>query len=342
MSKKPKPLHDGAKIYDTPKYIAGSSDGAAPYHRGLLYAGYDGGYGNAVSVSVNGSSPYTAYWERQLFREIRGLIPISVPLEWDYDYFLFALYRCGFVAILKDAQITDSTGKIIGRQTIPQHGNIAGRGLYYQPTRITVANPLIKSKSWIIGKDCAVIKLNPDFSGAWDLIHHYADEMGIITQSLRMAIVNSRFAKGFAANGKAGAESLRTMLDAIDNGCPAVCLRQDAFPTGQDGKPVLPWVELDNRAGENYIIDKLLRDLEAEYNAFRRAVGIPVLSDKKERLIQAETDVINAAAGCALETWCDTLLRSLEVAKRIIPGLDITIQRPDWMTPTEGGTADGA
>lgn len=317
-------LHDGSKIYDTPKY---RSDGVLV--SGAI-EGYNGGFSsNYPSIAVGSTLAHTRLWERRLYKELINLLEFTIPIEWDKDFVLWTLFRNGFFAILKDCKVKDETGKTLYTANIPQPCGIAGKNVYYQPTRVTVANPRIERKEWKIGKDCAVIKLTPDWCGVWDTVHYYAEILAALSQSLKMAIANTRMADGFAVESKAAADTVKAFNESVDKGISNIVLLADSTKD-KDGKLIPPWAEFHTNVGHNYIVDKLLKDIEATLNEYRRCIGIPVLSDKKERQITSEVSTVIGTALTQIDVYFDCLTRSIEDAKRVFPDLAFNVKKPDF------------
>lgn len=319
-----KTLHDGSKIYDTPKYNAD----------GCLVAGaiqgYNGGFAsNYPSVAVGSNLAHTRMWERRLFKELLSVLNFEIPPEWDRDFVLWTLFRNGYFAILKDCKVKGENGKTLYTANIAQPCGIAGRNVYYQPTRVIVANPRIDSKTWTIGKDCAIIKLTPDWQGVWDIVHYYAEILAGLSQSLKMAIANTRMADGFAVESKAAADTVKAFNDSVDKGISNIIVLADTAKD-KDGKLVPPWAEFHTNVGHNYIIDKLLADTESTLNEFRRCIGVPILSDKKERQITIEVNTIVGTALTQIDVYYDCLSRSIEEAKKLFPGLGFSVSKPNY------------
>ena len=97
------------------------------------------------------------FFKRYLLQEAMAPFTFTLPSNWYKNYFLYVLYVIGCVGVID----TDKYG------IIPQHGVPSGFNEQYQPFRFMIANPLIKTdpEGYIINEECAVIKLQPDYSG---------------------------------------------------------------------------------------------------------------------------------------------------------------------------------
>ena len=90
------------------------------------------------------------------------------------DYFTYTLFITGFISVVE----TDRFG------IIPQHCSLWGYDVFYRPTNCIVNNPLIRQiLEPRIGVNCSLIKMQPDYCGAWDLISYYADMMALCSET---------------------------------------------------------------------------------------------------------------------------------------------------------------
>ena len=136
-------------------------------------------YRNAVISSVEPSTVHardtviTWYWRRWLLQKAMSLFNWKLPDNWDKDYFLYTLYCWGYVAIVK----TDKYG------VIPQSCTLGGLNVFYRPTWALISNPLLKGiLRPVIGEQCTLFKLRPDYAGIMDVTNHYAE----LTEHLRV------------------------------------------------------------------------------------------------------------------------------------------------------------
>ena len=154
-----------------------------------------------------------AFFRRYLLQKVISVYEFKgIPETWSIDYFLYTLFVLGFVAVIN----TDKFG------VIPQHCSLFGYDVFYRPTNVNVANPLLKGNiTPRIGTECALIRLMPDYGSCWDIISYYADLLALCTESLGANLVNSKLAYVFACDNKAVAESFKKMYDQINEGNPA-------------------------------------------------------------------------------------------------------------------------
>ena len=289
----------------------------------ILTAGVPPAYYNYANAATAITDPSTmhvkdtavaAYYRRYLLKRIFSVFDWTLPEEWDKDYFLYSLYCSGFVAVLKSAQFG----------TICQHCTLSGYNVYYRPTTALIANPLFKTPVELaINKDCALIKLQPDYSGVLDIVDYYACKLALISQALNMNLVNSKLAYALVARDKASAESLKRIFDTVQSGNPAVAF--DSKLMTAEGNPT--WREYSNNLKSNYIASDLLADMRAILNDFDSMVGIPnANTSKRERLISDEVNANNAETATLCEVWLDTLKKGVETANKMF-NLNISV---DW------------
>ena len=117
------------------------------------------------------NSYIVSYFARYLFNKLISVFDFkNLPETWDRDYFIYNLYKSGFVTVFN----TDRFG------IIPQACSLSGINVFYRPTYCIVSNPLIRNVSKIdIGKDCELIRITPDYRGLLDIVSLYADMMGL-------------------------------------------------------------------------------------------------------------------------------------------------------------------
>lgn len=253
------------------------------------------------------------YFQRYLIQKIMAVFEFKgIPKNWDKSYFMYSLFIFGFVAVVK----TDRYG------VIPQHCSLSGYNIYYRPTNAVIANPLLRGiMKPRIGSECALIKMQPDYGGAWDIVAYYADLMALATESLGTNLVNSKLAYVFGAENKSMAESFKKLYDTVASGEPAVFVDKQLFD--EEGNP--RWFTFDQNLKQNYIANDILQDLAKIDSRFNTDIGIPNVNIAKESGVgrsEIEANNIDTKAKCSI--WLETIREGLEEVKNIF-GLDITV-----------------
>lgn len=282
---------------------------------------------NEINMAVGSYSPNMvkyannrtfAFWQRSLFQRACSVLKFELPEEWKgstEDFFKYCLYVYGFVVISED----------------PLHGRyfqpctLSGFGFYYQPTNALIANPTIESRNLVIGRDCELLKLTPDYYGVFDIINYYAEKLATLDNAINMSIINSKFAFALFAKNKAAALAFEKLMDKINRGEPAVIL--DKLPNDPTSKDE-PYQFIDfGNLREKYITNDLLMDLQTILNDFDTEIGIPVLPyQKKERMVtsEAESKIIDATSRSIV--WFETLKSSIDNIKKLYPDIVLDVQ----------------
>ena len=246
-----------------------------------------------------------AYYQKYLLQKLISVFDWKLPETWARNYFLYTLYCWGFLGILE----TDDFG------VIPQQCAIFGYNVFYQPTRITVANPSITGiVERTIDEDCVLLKLQPDYGSAIDIVNYFAEQMTLTSEAASVNIINSKLSYVFGAENKAAAESFKKLYDNIAAGEPATFIDKTLFR--EDGKP--NWMMFSQNLKENYIAGDLLQDLQKWEYRFDTIVGIPNSNtEKRERLIVDEVNANNQEVRAVSEIWLEELKFGLEKARNM-------------------------
>lgn len=254
-----------------------------------------------------------AFFRRYLLQKVISVYEFKgIPETWSIDYFLYTLFVMGFVAVIN----TDKFG------VIPQHCSLFGYDVFYRPTNVNVANPLLKGNiTPRIGTECALIRLMPDYGSCWDIISYYADLLALCTESLGANLVNSKLAYVFACDNKSIAESFKKMYDQINEGNPAVFADKKLF--SEDGSPM--WDSFQNNLKQNYIAKDILEDMTKIDARFCTEIGIPNVNMAKESGVtdnEVEANNIDTRSKAAL--WLETIRTGLDQANEMFD-LNITV-----------------
>ena len=217
-------------------------------------------YNNAYNGQINPSTVHVTntglqwYFKRYLLQKAMAVFEWTLPESWNRDYFLYVLYCWGFIGVVN----TDKFGVIC------QGAALKGYGVYYQPTHLVIANPLLTGiLEPEIGTQAALIKLQPDYRGVMDRINFYADMLALSAETAGVDLVNSRLAYVFGAQNKQQAESFKKMFDGIAAGQPAQFVDKSLF--NEDGTP--NWLLFNQNIKNTYIAGDILG------NVHNRACG---------------------------------------------------------------------
>lgn len=241
------------------------------------------------------------YYIRYLIQKIISVFEFKgIPENWALNYMQYCLICFGRVAILD----TPEYG------VIPQECGLGGFDVFYQPAWATIANPLLKGlERPRIGEGCEIIKLQPDYGGAMDLISTYADLMALCLETAGVNLLNSKLSYVFAAGSKTQAEAFKKMYDKIASGEPAVFVDKSLF--NEDG--TRNWDVFFQNMKQNYVASDILNDMKTLEDQFNTAIGIPnANTQKRERLITDEVNANNADTESKVLLWLDTMKRDMQ------------------------------
>lgn len=272
-------------------------------------------YNSRVSPSTVHAKNTALSWffYRYLMQKIFSVYEFDLPDEWDRDYFLYTIFTIGFGGVLA----TDKYG------TIFQHGTLSGYNIYYRPTTFLVSNPALKQQyRLLIGEQTELIKLTPDYMGAFDIVQMYGDMMAVTMESFGVNAINSKFAFVFMADNKTMAESMKKLYDQVASGEPAAFADKKLFD--QDGNP--KWNLFLNNLKQNYIGLELLESLTTIEDKFSTMVGIDNANvNKRERMLVDEVNANNQNTKALAQVWLECLKESFDKVNDMF-GLDLSVR----------------
>lgn len=270
------------------------------------------------------------YYQRYLLQKAMSVFEWDLPENWTKyrgkDYFLYCLYCFGFVAVVN----TDKFG------VIPQGCTLGGYGVFYEPKWAVIANPLLRGVLRPkIGKECELIKLQPDYGGIMDIVYQYAEQMALASQAVSVNLINSKFAFLFGADNNASAQSIKKMYEEITSGQPAVVA--DKKLLRNDGTPA--WQLFVQNLKQQYIASDILSDMKKIEAEFDTRIGIPnANTDKRERLITDEVNSNNAGTNALASQWKTSLDDSIERVNKLF-GDSCKPLAVRWRKLEEGGVS---
>lgn len=262
----------------------------------------------------------TAYFWRCLYHRLMSVITFKLPREWNYNYFKNVLFGLGFIAVIDSPEYG----------IIPQICTVSGYGLYLQPTKVIVAQPLVRFEGRR-GENCEIIRLTPDWRGVLDIVDHYAYELATAYTSVNVSLINSRAGLLAYGKNKNAIETIKVIAEKLSAGEPLVVADKALKSDDINGEEPIFTMAFD--PARNYITDKLLDNMATILNEFDREIGVPIVDDKKERRIEAEVNAMTSDAGCRLDVWKESLTESIKDVKRVFPTLEISFD-------VKGGASD--
>ena len=267
--------------------------------------------------TVNIDSKAFRFWLRALYQRASSVFKWTVPKTWNgpvFDFFIRCLFQIGYVGVFD----TEKYGYSF------QPVGLKGMNFYYQPSGFIVNNPELQ-KEFTCGKDGELLKMTPDWTGVFDVIQLYAERMALMDASINMSIINTKQPHIYAARNKAGREALKKMEDVIQMGNPLVVL--DAVLYMNEELKTDAIFDLSPKdLKSNYITDQLLASYEQIIKEFDQEMGIPTISEKKERMVtsEAETKVVDGT--CRSKVWLECLQNSIKNIKEIFPDIELDVE----------------
>lgn len=257
------------------------------------------------STMHSSNTALTWFFQRYLLQRAISVFKWTMPKTWEKNYALYCLYYWGFFAIIN----TDKYG------IIPQGCSLKGYTVMYAPRQAVISNPLLKGiLEPVIGKECALIRLQPDYGGIWDLVSVYADYMSATAMTAGSNIIASKLAYIFTAKNKAFSESYKNMADKVISGEPLVVI--DKNLVDENGNLNVQY--FSNNLKSNYIASQLLQDLDEWERRFDTEIGIPRTNTaKKERLVTGEVNANLSQSYSRVDMWLESLQDSCEIANSL-------------------------
>ena len=256
----------------------------------------------------------TAFYMRALYQRVIAGTKFRLPKSWRRSkrYFKNVLFSLGFIGVVD----TPKYG------IIPQICTFSGYGLYLQPVKMIVSQPLVSFEG-TIGENCELIQLCGDYRGVWDIVEHYAIRLSIAITSVDCALMNERISFLSAAKSKQAAETLKFLYEKISAGEPFAvydkAIKSDSLDENSD--PI--WTFSQDVASQ-YISDKLLADIDTILMQFDREIGIAAFGEKKERMLTNEIELQQDDTTARASTWFENLTDSFDLVNELFPELDLS------------------
>ena len=254
------------------------------------------------------------FYTRYLLQKVISVFEFSgLPETWADNYFKYVLFGEGVIAVIN----TDRYGVIC------QNCGLSGYNVFYQPTTVVVANPLLPGlREFTVGENCQIIKLQPNYSGVMDLVTTYADLMALALETTGANLLNSKLSYVFFADNKTAAESFKKLYDKLASGEPMAVIDKNLLK--EDGS--VAWQMFTQNVGANYVTGELLNDMKTIEDQFNTIVGIPnANTQKRERMITDEVNANNVDTQSRVNLWLETMQKDIDKVNAMF-GLNITVK----------------
>lgn len=278
---------------------------------------------NSVSPSaLNGVHDNASYYmfARYLFQDVMSQFRWKMPDLWPENFVLPTLYGYGYFVVVN----TDRFG------VIPQRATLGGRNVFYLPSYAHIVNPLIQTdRDLIIGRDCEVVFLQPDYCGVLDLVNRYAEQMALAAEAASMNLMAAKIAYIFFTKNLNAAESFKKIVDQIQAGNPFVFSDKDLFDPASGEQT---WLKFDNDLRNIFITPDLLETIRTLKSNFDSEIGIPnANTTKKERMITDEVNSNRVETYSKAAMWLENLQKCCRKVNNLF-GTDLSV---DWRFPPE-------
>lgn len=272
-------------------------------------------YNSMRSVAGRVQNDYnTAFYMRALWQRAIAGTTFTLPKSWKRAkrYFKNVLFSLGYIGVID----TPEYG------VIPQICGFSGYGLFLQPVKMLVNQPLVQFEG-TIGENCELIHLCGDFRGIWDIVEHFAIRLSVAITSVDCALMNERISFLAAGKSKQASETLKYLYEKISAGEPFAVYDKAIKTDSLDGSDEPIWTYSQDVASQ-YISDKLLADIDTILMQFDKEIGIAAVGEKKERMLTDEIAMQNEDACARSSTWYENLSDSFDLANELFPDLGLS------------------
>lgn len=256
----------------------------------------------------------TAFYMRALWQRAIAGTTFQLPKAWRRSkrYFKNVLFSLGYIGVIDTPQYG----------VIPQVCGFSGYGLYMQPVKMLVNQPLVQFEG-TIGEDCELIHLCGDYRGIWDIVEHFAIRLSVAITSVDCALMNERISLLAAGKSKQASETLKYLYEKISAGEPFAVYDKAIKSDSLDGGDEPIWTFSQDVASQ-YISDKLLADIDTILMQFDKEIGIAAVGEKKERMLTDEIAMQNEDACARSSTWFENLSDSFDLCNELFPELNLS------------------
>lgn len=253
------------------------------------------------------------FYQRYLLKKALAVFKWKLPEWWDENYFLYVLYCRGYIAIFDAA----------GFGVIPQECGLQGYNVFYRPTNVVIANPLIGEKNKRIDTDAVLMQLQPDYMGVLDLCGHYAEKMALASSAINQNLWHTKISTVFFAGSDSEQQSIKKAYDRMSDGDPMVVVHKNL----RDADGNLKYEVFNRDVKQSYIISDLIADLRKIEAEFDTRIGVPnANTDKRERLIMDEVNANNVETVILSDMWMDSIQDGIKKVRDMF-GVEITCER---------------
>ena len=255
----------------------------------------------------------TEYYTWKLMNIAKGLFEVEVKDDIDKDYILDNLLIPGYF-IVTDTKVG----------VIPLKCSLTGFNVFNRPTEAIYSNPVIGSGKRTLGKDAVLISLHGTGfrRGIMPTIYNYAQKLASCDAAIDVNLMNSKTAHVFGAKNKKEAESLKAMVDQINEGKPAVFIQEQLanglgtsfFKTDVKQNFIADAVQIEKR--------KIMEEVLTEFGINNAN------TDKRERLNADEVNSNNLELLVDTQYWANNIKDGCDQVHKMFPDFKFNITMP--------------
>lgn len=229
----------------------------------------------------------TQYYIKHLLKKVFSIFSFdNLPTNWDYDYLLYHLFVDGIVGVCDTA---------VG--VVPLKCGFCGDlNIYDKMTELIFTNCVLGNFTKKLGESCWYLHINPDFTGAMDLVHKYAVLLSMCDSSVNINLLNSRVSFIGEAADQSQANVLKKMYTMLSKSEPCVVYKKGT------GDKELKWYW--NNVKQSYVANDIMDTKRRIMAEFLTEIGLKVANtEKKERLIAVEANSTSEEKNSAIYIW---------------------------------------
>lgn len=261
---------------------------------------------------LDGKDMEYRFWFRSLIMDLNSMLVFkNLPKSWPENFLKLMLYGRGFVTIFQTQRFGDPDANYVAFQPC----TLGGYSFYYLPEWCMVANPKYQKKLYI-DKDCAILQLNEDYMGIFDVVDYYATKLANLSIALNMATANAKIPAVFTCATDRERRTIEAAFDDTQSGKPILIIKNP-----EDSEEVMPtkniveavYAELRNA----YIGTELLENIRTTLDMWYETIGYAVALDKNSHVLNEEADFQFSQSTTKVKTWTNMLNTGFDKANEL-------------------------
>lgn len=261
---------------------------------------------------LDGKDMEYRFWFRSLIMDLNSMLVFkNLPESWPENFLKLMLFGRGFVTIFQTQRFGDPDANYVAFQPC----TLGGYSFYYLPEWCMVANPKYQKKLYI-DKDCAILQLNEDYMGIFDVVDYYATKLANLSIALNMATANAKIPAVFTCATDRERRTIEAAFDDTQSGKPILIIKNP-----EDSEEVMPtkniveavYAELRNA----YIGTELLENIRTTLDMWYETIGYAVALDKNSHVLNEEADFQCNQSTTKVKTWTNMLNTGFDKANKL-------------------------